>query len=269
MGATAGRTTLNGEGLQHEDGHSHLQALAFPNLRAYDPAYAYETATIIKDGLKRMIEDDEDVFYYITIYNENYVMPAMPEGVEEGIIKGLYRLPEGVKLPKRAKLQAQIFASGPTVQAAYEAQRVLQERYQVAAHLWSVTSYQQLFRDGRAALRHNRLNPAADKRVPFVTSSLSNAKAKGPVIAVSDWVAELPNQIREYIPNQYVVLGTDGFGRSDTREALRRHFEIDTASIVIAVLSGLLEEGKVESSVVSDAIEFFDYNVEKKDPMIA
>ncbi len=269
MGATAGRTTLNGEGLQHEDGHSHLQALAFPNLRAYDPAYAYETAIIIKDGLKRMIEDDEDVFYYITLYNENYVMPALPEGAEEGIIKGLYRLPEGLKLPKRTKLEAHIFASGPMVQAAYEAQRVLFERYKVAAHLWSVTSYQQLFRDGRAAMRHNRLNPGADKQVPYVTSTLAKAKAKGPIVAVSDWVAELPNQIREYIPNQYLVLGTDGFGRSDTRDALRRHFEIDAASIVITVLSGLLEEGKIEASVVTDAIDFYDYDVAKPDPMTA
>ena len=270
MGATAGRTTLNGEGLQHEDGHSMLFANAVPNLRAYDPAYAYDTAVIIKDGLQRMLDHDEDVLYYIALYNENYIMPSMPEGAEEGILKGIYRHPDRVPLPKKPKAHAQLFGSGTILNSVLEAQQILVETYNIAAPVWNVTSYQQLYRDGRAVRRHNRMNPNQEPKLPYLLETLKKAQAKGPIVAASDWVSELPETLASLVPkNPITALGTNGYGRSDTREALRRHFEVDAHSIVIAVLSSLSQQGKVEASEVRKAIADLNWDPNKIDPAIA
>ncbi|MBC7793960.1 MAG: pyruvate dehydrogenase (acetyl-transferring), homodimeric type, partial [Clostridia bacterium] len=260
LGATAGRTTLNGEGLQHEDGHSQLQALAIPNCLAYDPAYAYEIAVIVQDGLTRMLDKNEDVFYYLTLYNENYRMPAMPKGAEQGILKGLYKV---VEADGKAKLNAQIFGSGPMMSAALEAQSVLAEHYGVGATVWSATSYQQLYREARKVERQNRLNPDKKPVMPFVTRALANSA--GPVVMTSDWVSELPSLLSRFIPNRSVPLGANGYGRSDTREALRRHFEIDAGSTVVATLHGLMLDGKVTAKVVKDAMKRFEIDPSKID----
>ncbi len=263
LGATAGRTTLNGEGLQHDDGHSHLQALVVPNCYAYDPAYAYEIAVIVREGLTRMLDKNEDVFYYLTLYNENYAMPHMPEGSEEGILKGLYEFKKADGAAK-AKLTAEIFGSGPLMQSAIEAQDVLAEHYGVAANVWSTTSYQQLYRDARRTERTNRLMPDKKPASAWVTSQL--AGRTGPVVMTSDYVAELPSLLARFIPNRTVPLGANGYGRSDTREALRRHFEIDAGSVVVATLHGLMLDGKVTAKVVKDAMKRFDIDPAKIDP---
>jgi pyruvate dehydrogenase E1 component len=259
LGATAGRTTLNGEGLQHEDGHSHMQALAVPNCLAYDPAYAYELAVILRQGLTRMLDNNEDVFYYVTLYNENYAMPAMPKGVEDGILKGLY---EVAKAPG-GKHAAQIFGSGTLLASALEAQKLLAEHYDVAATVWSATSYQQLYRDARKVERANRMAPDKKPQRPYITEAL--AGREGPVVATSDWVAELPSLLARFLPNRILPLGTNGFGRSDTREALRRHFEVDAAFTVLTTLHGLMLDGKVKPAVVKDAMKRFDIDPAKVD----
>jgi pyruvate dehydrogenase E1 component len=254
MGATAGRTTLLGEGLQHQDGHSQLLASTVPACRSYDPAFAYETALIIHDGLARMYPDGdplrgEDVFYYLTLYNENYPMPAMPEGVAPGVLAGMYRYagPPAVGGPG-----ATILFSGSSWVAAAEAQRELAEHYGVGAELWSVTSYQQLRAEALGVERWNRLHHAEAPRVPWVTSQLG--QSRGPVVAVSDWMRSVPDQISRWVPRRYMSLGTDGFGRSDTREALRRFFETDAASVVLTVLSELVAEGALVPAALDDAI---------------
>ncbi len=262
LGATAGRTTLNGEGLQHEDGHSQLHACVFPHVRAYDPAYAYELAVIIRDGMARMLEQNEDVVYYITLYNEKMLMPPMPAGVEDGILKGMYLVSPAVG----GKHRAQILASGTLLPGALAAQKELAARYDVAADVWSVTSYQQLFRDGRAVERYNRLHPEAAAQVPYVAAAL--AGHEGPVVATSDWVAELPSLIARFVPRRFLPLGTGGFGRSDTREALRRFFEVDAASVTVAVLSVLAQEGKVEPSLVTRAIGEQGVEPDALDPFV-
>ena len=262
LGATAGRTTLHGEGLQHDDGHSHLLAQAIPNLVAYDPAFAYETAIIVQDGLKRMLGDHEDIFYYITLYNENYSMPAMPKGCEEGVLRGLYLFEKGGK----AKHTAQILASGPFVNVALEAQKLLAE-YDVSADVWSATSYQQLFRDARHIERHNRLHPGDKPKVPYVTETLSDTE--GPIVSVSDWVTEIPSLLSRFMPRRFLPLGTNGFGRSDTREALREHFEIDAPSVVATVLYALLQEGAITAKVVQQAYKRLGIDTDRPDPMTA
>ena len=262
LGATAGRTTLNGEGLQHQDGHSHLLANTPPNLVAYDPAYAYEVAVIIKDGLRRMLEDDEDVFYYITLYNENYAMPAMPEGVAEGILRGLYR----IRASSVSGPRAQIFGSGPMIHSALAAQALLAQRYGVAADVWSVTSYQQLFRDGRAVQRYNLMHPKAPK-TSYVAAALG--VNSGPVVAVSDWIEEVPSLIARFVPGRFTPLGTNGFGRSDTRDALRNHFEVDARWVTLAVLASLAQDGVIAPDVVSKAMGELDIDPNKVDPMYA
>ncbi len=249
LGATAGRTTLNGEGLQHEDGHTHLLVSAVPNLRAYDPAFAYEVAAIIRDGLDRMFAKQEEVFYYLTLYNQDIAMPAMPEDATEGILRGLY-LYRPAAAPKKSR--AQILASGILVQEALRAQALLAERFGVAADVWSATSWQQLRNEALAVERWNRLHPAQTPRVPYVTRVLQ--KSEGPVIATSDWVKAVPDMIARWVPRSYTTLGTDGFGRSDTREALRRHFEIDAEHVAVAVLGALMREGKLGAEVVEKAI---------------
>ncbi len=261
MGATAGRTTLNGEGLQHEDGHSHVLATTFPNVRAYDPAYAYEIATIVEDGMRRMVAEDQDVFYYITIQNENYPQPPMPEGAQEGIISGLYRVKAS---ESKHKLQAQLFGSACILREALRAQEILAERYDVAADVWSATSYQQLRNDALRCERWNRLHPEEAPQVPYVAQVL--ADAKGPIIASSDYVQLVPDLIRPWVTANYTTLGTDGFGMSDTREALRRHFEVDAESIVIATLGALAADGAIKTSAVTQAIKDLDYDPEKLRP---
>jgi pyruvate dehydrogenase E1 component len=261
LGATAGRTTLNGEGLQHEDGHSHLLASAVPNCIAYDPAFAYELATIIRDGLRRMFEQGEDVFYYITLYNQDYSMPGRPEGVDEGILRGLYRYR---RAEAKHKLKAQLVGSGPLLLQALRAQEMLAEKWGVAADVWSMTSAQQLRNEALAVERWNRLHPAAQPRVPYVTQAL--AGAEGPVVVTSDWVKSVNDMPARWVTNRFVALGTDGFGRSDTREALRRHFETDAEHVVVATLHALAQEGQVKPEQVARAIQEYGLDAEAVDP---
>ncbi|MDH5342143.1 MAG: pyruvate dehydrogenase (acetyl-transferring), homodimeric type, partial [Betaproteobacteria bacterium] len=246
IGATAGRTTLSGEGLQHQDGSSQLIASTVPNCRAWDPAYGYELATIVQDGARRMLDEQEDVFYYITVMNENYAQPAMPEGVHDDILRGMYLL------QKTAKAQVQLLGSGTILREAIAAADLLKADFGIAANLWSVTSWSELRRDGMACARHNRLNPSAAPRISHVAASLT--KAAGPVIAASDHVATVPDLIREYVPQRYGTLGTDGYGRSDTRENLRRFFEMDRHHIAVAALAALADEKKIKKEIVADAV---------------
>jgi pyruvate dehydrogenase E1 component len=261
LGATAGRTTLNGEGLQHEDGHSQLLASAVPNCVAYDPAFAYELADIVRSGLRRMYEQGEDVFFYITLYNQDYSMPGRPEGVEEGILRGLYRYRRS---DAKHKLRAQLLGSGPLLLQALRAQEMLAEKWGVAADVWSLTSAQQLRNEALAAERWNRLHPAEKPRVPYVTRAL--AGAEGPVVVTSDWVKSVNDMPARWVPNRFVALGTDGFGRSDTREALRRHFETDAEHVVVATLHALAQDGHVKPEQVVRAIQEYGLDPEAVDP---
>jgi pyruvate dehydrogenase E1 component len=263
IGGTAGRTTLNGEGLQHQDGHSHLNAIAFPTVRAYDPAYAYETAVIVLDGMKRMYEDDETAIYYITVHNEDYEMPAMPEGVEEGIVRGIYKV-SSQDLPE-ARARVQLFGSGAILRSALDAQKLLAEKYNIASDVWSVTSYNQLRRDAQDCERWNMLHPDQPPRQSFIEKTL--AGVKGPFISASDNVRALGEQLIRYIPGDYFVLGTDGLGRSESRENLRRHFEVDAASIVIATLYRLSVARVVKVEEIKQAIVDLGYDPEKPNPL--
>jgi pyruvate dehydrogenase E1 component len=264
LGATAGRTTLNGEGLQHEDGHSPLLFSAVPNARIYDPAFAYELAVVLRDGMRRMYHDGEDLFYYITLYNENYPMPPMPEGVEEGVLRGLYRYQAA---PEARRHRAHILASGTAMLAALEAQKLLADHHDVAADVWSATSYQQLRFDALEVERWNRLHPQKRPRVPYVTQQLTAAPA--PVIAVSDYLKAVPDQIARFVPGSYTSLGTDGYGRSDTRDALRRHFETDAAHLVVAVLGALGREQRIDPALVSEAMDRYRIDPETPPPLLA
>jgi pyruvate dehydrogenase E1 component len=263
LGATAGRTTLNGEGLQHQDGHSLLHASTIPTLLAYDPAFAYEIAVIIADGLRRMYAEGEDIFYYLALYNENYAMPPMPEGIEGGILKGLYKFKSG---PEKNKLRAHIFGSGPIINSALKAQKILAEHYGVSADVWSATSYKLLRTDAIRCQRWNMLHPTETPRKSYVESLL--AKEKGVFVAVSDNIRTVPDQIAPWVPGGLMTLGTDGFGRSDTRERLRRFFEVDAESTVIATLYALAEKGLVERPIVARAIKDLDVDPEKVQPQI-
>jgi pyruvate dehydrogenase E1 component len=255
LGATAGRTTLNGEGLQHEDGHSHLLAATNPAVVSYDPAYGFEIGHIVRDGLRRMYgENPEDIYYYLTIYNEPYVQPAEPAGVDAaGILRGMYLLaPDSdAKGPR-----TQLLASGVSVPWALEAQKLLREDWGVSADVWSVTSWNELRRDGLAADRHNFLNPSAEPQVSWVTEKL--AGTEGPVVAVSDFMRAVQDQIRDWVPNDFVSLGTDGWGMSDTRGALRRHFLVDAQSITVQALAMLAKRGEVPAERVQEAIDRYD-----------
>jgi pyruvate dehydrogenase E1 component len=261
LGGTAGRTTLNGEGLQHEDGHSPLLFSAIPNVRIYDPAFAYELATVIRDGMRRMYVDGEDIFYYITLYNENYPMPPMPEGSEEGILRGLYlyKAADGERAHR-----ARILASGSAVQAAVEAQAMLLEQHDVAAEVWSATSYQLLRQDALDVERWNRLHPDAEPRVSYVDEQLGGDG--GPIVAVTDYMKAVPDQVGRFMKVPFIPLGTDGYGRSDTRVALRRHFEVDAGSISVAVLDGLAQQDRLPRHVVAAAIEHHGLDTELVDP---
>ena len=266
LGGTAGRTTLSGEGLQHQDGNSHVLALSVPNLRAYDPAFAYEIAVIIQDGIRRMYKDGEDIFYYITLMNEPYVMPKMPGDVKDGILKGMYKFRASTN--KKAKFRAQLFGSGSILREALQAQDILGEKYGVAADVWSVTSYKALYTDGIEAERWNRLHPnAKQKRVPYVTKML--AKEPGVLVAASDYLKTLPNMVSKWMPRQLASLGTDGFGRSEGRQSLRDFFEVDARSIVLATLYELQQDGKLDAKVLDKAIKDLGINPEKLNPVIS
>jgi len=265
LGATAGRTTLLGEGLQHQDGHSQVLASTVPVCRAYDPAFAYETAAIVEHGLHHMYgAAGEDVFYYLTLYNENYPMPPKPEGIGSGIIDGLYRW---APAPEGMAHRAAILFSGPAQRAARQAQAELAEHYGVGAELWSATSYKQLREEALSVERWNRLHPADQPRLPFVTRAL--APVGGPVVAVTDYLKMVPDQVARWVPGRFLPLGTDGYGRSDTREALRRFFEVDAHHVVVAVLSALAAEGKVEAGRVADAIAHYGIDPELPDPRVS
>jgi pyruvate dehydrogenase E1 component len=267
VGATSGRTTLNGEGLQHQDGHSQLIATSVPNLRAYDPAFAYEVAVIIQDGLRRMCQENEDGFYYISVYNENYAMPEMPPESEEGILKGIYKLPEGGKPGKKDAPRPQLFGSGPLLNEVRRAQSILSEKFGVESDVWSVTSYSELFREAHSCQRWNRLHPKEKPRRSFLEQAL--AGLSGPFVSVSDNVRLVADQIRPWVPGAYVTLGTDGFGRSDTRASLRRHFEIDAENTVYATLIALSEQGQFDKKKLAQAIKDLAIDPEKLNPATA
>jgi pyruvate dehydrogenase E1 component len=265
LGATAGRTTLSGEGLQHCDGQSQMYALAYPNCRAYDPAFAYEVGVLVRDGIRRMYgPEPEDCFYYLTLYNENYPQPPMPDAVEDGIVRGMYLLRPSTGDHAH---HAQILASGPMVLQALEAQAILAEQYDIGAAVWSVPGWKQLRDDALECERWNRLHPSETPRTPYVTELL--AESAGPVVAVTDWVRAVPDAVARFVPQPYVVLGTDGYGFSDVRPALRRHFEVDAAHVVVGVLDGLAQIGDVKAETVADAIARFEIDADAPDPRTA
>jgi pyruvate dehydrogenase E1 component len=269
LGGTSGRTTLNGEGLQHQDGNSHLYAIAYPTVKAYDPAFVYESTVIILDGMKRMFELGEDAMYYVTIHNENYEMPAMPEGVEEGIIRGIYKLntvEAGGKTAGKGR-HVQLFGSGAILRSVQQAQKLLGEKFNIGSTVWSVTSYKELRKDAHACRRWNMLHPDQSPHKSYFEQQI--AGAAGPFIAASDNVRAVAEQVDPWVPGGLFALGTDGFGRSETRENLRRHFEVDAQCIALAALYRLAETGQIERSEVAAAIKQLDINPDKIDPLFA
>ncbi|MEZ7942930.1 MAG: pyruvate dehydrogenase (acetyl-transferring), homodimeric type [Halioglobus sp.] len=262
IGATAGRTTLNGEGLQHQDGHSHLLASTIPNCVSYDPTYAYELAVIIHDGLHRMYNQGENRFYYITTMNENYIQPEMPQGVEDGIIQGMYQFKVSTA---PGDLRVQLLGCGAILREVEAAAAILESDYQVAADIWSMTSVNELQREGKAVQRWNLLHPEVEPRVPYVTRLLRDAS--GPAVAATDYIKAYADQIREFVPGAYTVLGTDGFGRSDTRSKLREFFEISREYIVLAALKALADEGQIENALVAQAIGALGIDPDKSNPL--
>ena len=265
LGGTSGRTTLNGEGLQHEDGHSHILAGTIPNCVSYDPTFAHEVAVIMHDGLKRMVERQENVFYYITLLNENYAMPGLLPGTEEQIIKGMYLCKPGADGDKRV----QLLGSGTILRESLEAQTLLAADWGVQADVWSCPSFNELTREGQDADRWNLLHPLETPRVPFVTRQLGSRS--GPVVASTDYMKAYAEQIRPFVPKgrSYRVLGTDGFGRSDFRSKLREHFEVDRHYIVVAALKALADDGVVHVSKVAEAIAKYGINADKINPLYA
>jgi pyruvate dehydrogenase E1 component len=261
IGGTAGRTTLAGEGLQHQDGHSHILAPNVPNCVSYDPAYAYELAVIIHAGMRRMYREQENIFYYITCMNENYVHPAMPDGAEQGIVNGMYR----VRSADGDGLRVQLFGSGTILREALAAAKVLEQQFDVAADVWSVTSYSELRREGIDCDRWNRRNPTATGRTPYVGTCLEGID--GPFIAASDYMRIVPDQIRQWVPGRFVVLGTDGFGRSDSRAALREFFEVNSSNIVLAALKALADDGKLDRETVQTAVVALEIDPDKPNPV--
>jgi pyruvate dehydrogenase E1 component len=263
VGGTAGRTTLNGEGLQHQDGHSHLLFQVVPNVFAYDPAFAYEIAVIIREGIRRMYQEQEDIFYYLTVENENYPMPPMPEGAEEGILKGLYCCRPAENPGKKPRVQ--LLGSGPILNCALRAQQILDEKYGVAADVWSVTSWEQLRRNGLETDRYNFLNPGKKARTPYFTETL--ADTEGPIVAATDYLKALPDLLQKWSPRPIHALGTDGFGRSESREALRDFFEVDERYITLAALTGLVEDGKIKKETLKSAVKDLDIDPKKRNPL--
>ncbi|CAH1208506.1 pyruvate dehydrogenase E1 component [Candidatus Nitrotoga sp. BS] len=263
LGGTAGRTTLNGEGLQHQDGHSHLMAATIPNCVSYDPTFAYELAVIIQDGMRRMYQEQEDVFYYLTVMNENYAHPAMPEGSETGIIRGMYLFNEG-NAQSDTTLTVQLLGSGTILREVIAAAELLMKDFGVVSDIWSVTSFNELRRDGLDCERWNMLHPESEQRVSYAEQCLG--KRKGPVIAATDYIKSYADQIRAFLPGKYKVLGTDGFGRSDTRKKLRHFFEVDRYYIAVTALKALADEGTVAMSEVSKALKLYNINPDKPNP---
>jgi len=262
LGGTAGRTTLNGEGLQHEDGHSHLYSMTVPNCVSYDPTFAYEVAVILQDGLRRMYAEQEDVYYYLTLMNENYTHPAMPEGAAPAIIKGMYRLKAGAAKPKAPRVQ--LLGSGTILREVIAAADLLRDDWGVEADLWSCPSFTELAREGHAVTRANLLAAAAKPAPSYVETCL--AGTEGPVIAATDYIRAFAEQIRAFVPRRYVVLGTDGFGRSDTREKLRHFFEVDRRWVTVAALKALADEGKVPIATVREAMAKYALDPAKPAP---
>jgi len=265
LGGTSGRTTLNGEGLQHEDGHSLLLASTIPNCKSYDPTFAHEVAVIMQDGLKRMVERQENVYYYITLLNENYPHPGLKPGTEEQIIKGMYLLLEGAKKTPRVNL----LGSGTILRESIAAKELLESEWGVAANVWSCPSFNELAREGQDCERWNLLHPSEAPRVSFVAQQLE--KHAGPVVAATDYVKSYVDQIRAFMPKgrTYKVLGTDGYGRSDFRSKLREHFEVNRHYIVVAALKALADEGSVPASQAAEAIRKYGINTEKINPLYA
>ncbi len=263
IGATAGRTTLPGEGLQHQDGNSHILAYPLPNLKAYDPAFGYEIAVIVKEGIRRMYEKGEDVIYYITVMNEFYLQPALPENAEEGILKGMYRFKSGHL--ENPEAQAHLLGSGALLNEALKARKILEDTYHVRTNVWSVTSYKELYRDALDKERWNMLHPEEKEKKPFIRECLEGEE--GVFVAVSDYLKALPATVSKWIPGPFVMLGTDGFGRSDTREALRDFFETDARHIVLAVLSELVREKKVDVDLLKKAMKDLDIDPDKPNPV--
>jgi pyruvate dehydrogenase E1 component len=263
VGGTAGRTTLAGEGLQHQDGNSHLMAYPVPNLVAYDPAFAFEIAVIVRDGIRRMYEEQEKVFYYITVMNENYAMPPMPEGVKEGILKGMYKFKASLK--KTLKLKVNLFGSGTIMNEVLKAQEILEEDFKVSTDVWSVTSYKELRRDGLDVERWNILHPTEKQKLPYITEILANEE--GVFVAATDYVKELPDSIAKWVPGKLYSLGTNGFGRSDSRSYLRDFFEVDAKHIVLTALYALSNEGKIKNTIVEKAIKDYGINQDKPNPI--
>jgi len=261
MGGTAGRTTLAGEGLQHQDGHSLIVAGTIPNCISYDPTFAYELAVIIHSGLRRMYQLKEKVFYYITVMNENYAHPAMPKGCEEGIIKGIYCLEEGEERGHKV----QLMGSGTILREVIAAAELLRKDYKVNADIWSVTSVNELARDGRECARWNRLHPTKKARAGYLETQLQGHK--GPAIIATDYTQTYAEQIREFIPMNFTTLGTDGFGRSDTRENLRVFFEVNRYHVAVAALKALADEGAIENKVVQQAIRKYGVDPDKPNPI--
>jgi len=260
LGATAGRTTLNGEGLQHEDGHSHLMSATIPNCVSYDPTFAYELAVIIQEGLRRMVQNQEDVYYYITLMNENYTHPEMPKDSAEGILKGMYSFSKSkTKGPK-----VQLMGSGVILREVIAAGELLEKDWGVSADVWSVTSFTELRREGIDAERQNLLNPEAKPRLSYVAKCLE--KAEGPVIASTDYMRSFADQIQNFVPQRFVALGTDGYGRSDSREALRSFFEVDRYYVVLAALKALADDGKLPASKAAEAIKKYKLDANKPNP---
>ncbi len=260
LGGTAGRTTLNGEGLQHEDGHTHIQSAVIPNCVSYDPTFSYEVAVVVQDGMRRMYREQEDVFYYVTLLNENYEHPAMPAGAEADIIKGMYSFRKG----GGGKLRVQLLGSGSIFREVIAAAELLKQDWDVDADLWGCPSFTELARDGYAAQRHNLLNPTAAPRLSHVETCLKDTQ--GPVIAATDYVRLFADQIRPYVPRRYVVLGTDGFGRSDTREQLRSFFEVNRHYVTVAALKALADEGQIDAAVVAQAIAKYGIDTQRPEP---
>jgi pyruvate dehydrogenase E1 component len=261
IGGTAGRTTLAGEGLQHQDGHSQLLATTVPNCVAYDPTYAYELAVIVQDGLRRMYAEQENVFYYVTCMNENYAHPALPKGVEQGILKGMYLLHIG----GRGKVRVNLFGSGTILREVLAAAELLEQEFGVPADVFSVTSFSELRREALDAEHWNLLHPGEPRRTPYVQQCL--AGHAGPFIAATDYMRTVPDQVRAWVPGRYHVLGTDGYGRSDSRAALRNFFEVDRRWIALAALKALADEGRLDVATVRSAIERFGIDPDKPNPV--
>jgi pyruvate dehydrogenase E1 component len=260
LGATAGRTTLNGEGLQHEDGHSHLLSATIPNCISYDPTFAYELAVIIQEGLRRMVQNQEDVYYYITLMNENYSHPEMPKGTEAGILKGMYNFSKS----KVKGEKVQLMGSGVILREVIAAAELLEKDWGISADVWSVPSFTELRREGLECDRWNMLNPEKTQKVSYVSQCLQDAK--GPVIASTDYMKSFAEQIQRFVSNKFVALGTDGFGRSDSREALRDFFEVNRYYVVVAALKALSDEGKLPAAKVAEAVKKYNLDANKPNP---